>query len=105
MSQNKPPFRADHVGSMLRPTAVLGARRKRKQGAISAEELREVEDTAIRSIVKAQEDIGLEAITDGEFRREMFHLDFLQHLKGVVVKGGIHEINNDQSPQRRYQAE
>lgn len=89
MSKNKPPFRADHVGSMLRPKAVLEARQKRKQGEITTEELREVEDTAIRDIVKAQEDIGLEAITDGEFRREMFHLDFLQHLKGVVVKGGI----------------
>lgn len=85
----KPPFRADHVGSMLRPESVLTARAHRERGEISAEDLREVEDEAILEVVKLQGDVGLQAITDGEFRRQFFHLDFLQHLKGVVVKGGI----------------
>ncbi len=88
-TNGRPPFRADHVGSLLRPQTVLDARARRKRGEISAEDLREVEDAAIADIVKKQEDIGLEAITDGEFRREMFHVDFLQNLNGVAVTGGL----------------
>ena len=88
-TNGKPPFRADHVGSLLRPQSVLDARERRKRGEISAEDLREVEDAAIADIVKSQEDVGLEAITDGEFRREMFHVDFLQNLSGVAVTGGL----------------
>lgn len=87
--ENKPPFRADHVGSLLRPAEVLDARERRRQGEINAEELREVENAAIRTAIAKQEEIGLAAITDGEFRRAFFHMDFLEHLKGVVVKGGL----------------
>ena len=86
---NKPPFRADHVGSLLRPKSVLDARERRKRGDINAEELREIENQAIKQVVKQQEDVGLQAITDGEFRRAYFHIDFLENLKGVVVKGGM----------------
>ncbi len=88
-SNGKPPFRADHVGSFLRSQAVLDARAKRQKGEITAEALRQVEDAEIKKIAAKQEDIGLEAITDGEFRRELFHVDFLEHLKGVVIKSGI----------------
>jgi len=88
-ANGKPPFRADHVGSLLRPKSVLDARARRKAGEISAEELREVEDAAIADIARRQEEIGLEAVTDGEFRREMFHVDFLQNLNGVAVTGGL----------------
>jgi 5-methyltetrahydropteroyltriglutamate--homocysteine methyltransferase len=84
-----PPFRADHVGSMLRPKEVLEAREKRRLGEINAEELRQVEDAAIGKAVKAQEAAGLQGVTDGEFRRAYFHIDFLENLKGVVVKGGM----------------
>lgn len=84
-----PPFRADHVGSFLRPKALLDAREERQQGKISWERLREVEDRAIRDIVKLQESLGLEGITDGEFRRTYFHIDFLEQLEGVETKGGI----------------
>ncbi|MGA8261487.1 MAG: 5-methyltetrahydropteroyltriglutamate--homocysteine S-methyltransferase [Arenicellales bacterium] len=84
-----PPFRADHVGSLLRPQAVLDARARRARGEIAAEELREVEDAAIAKTVKQQEDVGLESITDGEFRRRMFHVDFLKNLQGVAVTGGM----------------
>jgi 5-methyltetrahydropteroyltriglutamate--homocysteine methyltransferase len=83
-----PPFRADHVGSFLRPPALLEARDRFQQGAISREQLRAVEDDAIRDIVRFQEDLGLQGITDGEFRRTFFHVDFLEQLEGVEVRGG-----------------
>jgi 5-methyltetrahydropteroyltriglutamate--homocysteine methyltransferase len=85
----RPPFRADHVGSFLRPKALLDAREQRRTGAITAAQLRMVEDDAIRGIVKFQEDLGLRGITDGEFRRTYFHIDFLTQLDGVETKGGI----------------
>ena len=84
MSQlTQPPFRADHVGSFLRPKYLLEAREKKAKGELSAAELRKVEDRAIAEIVKFQEDVGLLAITDGEFRRTYFHIDFLEQLGGV----------------------
>lgn len=83
-----PPFRADHVGSFLRPAAVMEARQRRGDDEISAEDLREVEDEAIADVVRRQEDVGLHGITDGEFRRFMFHLDFLEQLDGVTVSEG-----------------
>ena len=84
-----PPYRADHVGSFLRPKFLLDARDQFKAGAIDAAKLRAVEDEAIRGIVKFQEDLGLRGITDGEFRRTYFHIDFLTQLDGVETKGGI----------------
>ncbi|HEX4886058.1 MAG TPA: 5-methyltetrahydropteroyltriglutamate--homocysteine S-methyltransferase [Casimicrobiaceae bacterium] len=87
--RSRPPFRADHVGSFLRPRFLLEARDKFKAGAIDAAELRRVEDEAIRGVVKFQEDLGLRGITDGEYRRTYFHIDFLTQLEGVETKGGI----------------
>jgi 5-methyltetrahydropteroyltriglutamate--homocysteine methyltransferase len=84
-----PPFRADHVGSFLRPRALHEARGRCKQGEIDPAALRLVEDMAIREIVRFQEDLGLQGITDGEFRRTYFHIDFLEQLAGVETKGGI----------------
>jgi len=84
-----PPYRADHVGSFLRPKALLDARAQHQQGVLSKAELRKAEDAAIRDIVKFQEDLGLHGITDGEFRRTYFHIDFLEQLDGVEVHGGI----------------
>jgi len=84
-----PPFRADHVGSSLRPKFLLDAREQFKSGAIDADALRKVEDEAIRNVVKFQEDLGLRGITDGEFRRTYFHIDFLTQLDGVETHGGI----------------
>jgi 5-methyltetrahydropteroyltriglutamate--homocysteine methyltransferase len=78
-----PPFRADHVGSFLRPQYLLEAREKKARGDITAEALRAVEDRAIAEVVRMQEGIGLSSITDGEFRRTYFHIDFLQQLGGV----------------------
>jgi len=81
--RNTPPFRADHVGSFLRPKYLLDARAQAASGAITQEALRQVEDKAIGEIVKFQEDIGLKSVTDGEFRRTYFHIDFLEQLGGV----------------------
>jgi 5-methyltetrahydropteroyltriglutamate--homocysteine methyltransferase len=79
----KLPARYDHVGSFLRPKYLLEAREKKAKGEITAAQLREVEDKAIAEIVKFQEDVGLKSITDGEFRRTYFHIDFLEQLGGV----------------------
>ncbi|HYR01154.1 MAG TPA: 5-methyltetrahydropteroyltriglutamate--homocysteine S-methyltransferase [Casimicrobiaceae bacterium] len=84
-----PPFRADHVGSFLRPPALLAARDRFAKGEITRAALRAEEDAAIRDIVRFQEDLGLSGITDGEFRRTYFHVDFLEQLDGVETKGGI----------------
>ncbi|HKI97230.1 MAG TPA: 5-methyltetrahydropteroyltriglutamate--homocysteine S-methyltransferase [bacterium] len=85
----KPPFRADHVGSLLRPKALLAARAQYQKGQITAAQLREAEDAAIKHAVALQEQVGLEGVTDGEFRRTFFHVDFLEQLEGVSVKGGL----------------
>ena len=85
---SKPPFRADHVGSFLRPKALLDARAQFRAGEIDAAALRAVEDEAIRGVVAFQEGLGLKGITDGEFRRTYFHTDFLLQLDGVVEQGG-----------------
>jgi 5-methyltetrahydropteroyltriglutamate--homocysteine methyltransferase len=81
--RSHPPFRADHVGSFLRPAYLLQAREQKAKGEITPEQLREVEDRAIDEIVRFQIDAGLQSITDGEFRRTYFHIDFLDQLGGV----------------------
>jgi methionine synthase II (cobalamin-independent) len=88
-ARNKPPFRADHVGSFLRPKELLEARDQHAKGEITKAALRKVEDEAIRAIVKFQEDVGLQGITDGEFRRTFFHIDFLEQLGGVETHTGF----------------
>jgi 5-methyltetrahydropteroyltriglutamate--homocysteine methyltransferase len=86
MLRSTPPFRADHVGSLLRPKELLAARKLHAEGTLPYESLREIEDRHIRDVVKLQEEeIGLESITDGEFRRALFHVDFLKHIHGVTV--------------------
>jgi 5-methyltetrahydropteroyltriglutamate--homocysteine methyltransferase len=82
-ARKQPPFRADHVGSFLRPAYLLKAREQKAKGEISAAQLREVEDRAIAEVVQFQRDCGLQSITDGEFRRTYFHIDFLEQLGGV----------------------
>jgi 5-methyltetrahydropteroyltriglutamate--homocysteine methyltransferase len=85
MVQTKtPPFRADHVGSLLRPPALLQAREDQKNGRITTADLRRIEDQAIREVIRQQEDIGLEAVTDGEFRRSSWHMDFLYQVGGTA---------------------
>jgi 5-methyltetrahydropteroyltriglutamate--homocysteine methyltransferase len=81
--RQRPPFRADMVGSLLRTQPLKEAREKRQKGEISAADLKAVEDREIRGIVRKQEEIGLQAVTDGEFRRAWWHFDFLERLDGV----------------------
>ena len=83
MQRVKPPFRADHVGSLLRPAALKQARECRAKGEIDADALKAVEDREIKDVIRKQEAAGLQSITDGEFRRSWWHLDFLWGLDGV----------------------
>jgi 5-methyltetrahydropteroyltriglutamate--homocysteine methyltransferase len=79
-----PPFRADHVGSLLRPASLLRAREEFAAGKLPADELHAIEDAAITEVVRRQEEIGLESATDGEFRRASWHMDFIYRLGGVT---------------------
>jgi 5-methyltetrahydropteroyltriglutamate--homocysteine methyltransferase len=83
MPRDLPPFRADHVGSLLRPPQLLRARADHAEDRIDAAELRRVEDEAIRDVVRMQEDLGLQTVTDGEFRRTSWHMDFIYQLDGI----------------------
>src|SRR4249919_4229580 len=90
--RTKPPFRADHVGSLLRPAALKKAREQRAKGEITPVQLKEIEDREIERVIERQEDVGLKSITDGEFRRSWWHLDFLWGLDGAeryVMEQGI----------------
>jgi 5-methyltetrahydropteroyltriglutamate--homocysteine methyltransferase len=87
-TRDTPPYRADHVGSLLRPPALLKAREDFANGDIDADELRAVEDDAIRDVIKLQEDVGLRSATDGEFRRTTWHMDFIYSLGGVSKAPG-----------------
>jgi 5-methyltetrahydropteroyltriglutamate--homocysteine methyltransferase len=88
-AEKKAPFRANHVGSLLRPPELIAARARREKGEIGAAELREVEDRAIRDAVKMQEEVGMPGITDGEFRRTLWHADFLSRIEGIKVVEGL----------------
>ena len=90
--RNKPPFRADHVGSLLRPATLKKAREQRALGDVSPAQLKEIEDREIERVIRKQEEVGLQSITDGEFRRSWWHLDFLWGLDGIekhVMDTGI----------------
>jgi 5-methyltetrahydropteroyltriglutamate--homocysteine methyltransferase len=88
----RPPFRADHVGSLLRPAAVKEARQRRERGEIGAADLKAIEDRAIESVIRRQEEIGLQAVTDGEFRRAFWQIDFLENLDGVESYQGERKV-------------
>jgi 5-methyltetrahydropteroyltriglutamate--homocysteine methyltransferase len=95
-----PPFRADQVGSLLRPGYLKEARGQRQRGEIGAGELKAVEDRAIADLVAKQESVGLRSVTDGEFRREIWHLDFLSQLDGVITKPnpGVKFTGSEEQP-------
>ncbi len=88
-AHHRPPFRGDHVGSLLRPPELLAARDDFAAGRITADQLREIEDVAIAEVVRMQEEVGLAAATDGELRRESWHMDFIYQL------GGIQKVQDD----------
>ncbi|MEE2746490.1 MAG: 5-methyltetrahydropteroyltriglutamate--homocysteine S-methyltransferase [Pseudomonadota bacterium] len=105
MKEIKAPYRFDHVGSLLRPDNLLEARKDWKSGKITAEELRLQEDKAINRCVKFQENVGLSAITDGEYRRESFHVDFLHQIENVTSNWDFDEVvkvgEQNQSQQKK----
>ena len=88
MKRTKPPFRADHVGSLLRPRRLLKARDDFAAGTIDAAELRGIEDEAIRAVVRKQEEAGLQSTTDGELRRASWHMEFIYSLDGISKEAG-----------------
>jgi 5-methyltetrahydropteroyltriglutamate--homocysteine methyltransferase len=92
MPRTKPPFRADHVGSLLRSAALKAARGKRERGEITAAELAAIEDREIETVIRKQEGIGLRSVTDGEFRRAFWNYDFLGELPGVEAYLGERKI-------------
>jgi 5-methyltetrahydropteroyltriglutamate--homocysteine methyltransferase len=92
MQRTTPPFRADHVGSLLRPDVLKEARAKRERGELSAAALTDIEDQEIEKVIRKQEEIGLNSITDGEFRRAFWQIDFLERLDGVESYVGERKV-------------
>jgi 5-methyltetrahydropteroyltriglutamate--homocysteine methyltransferase len=92
MQRTKPPFRADHVGSLLRSPSLRSARERRERNEIASEQLRQEEDAAIEALIARQAEIGLRSATDGEFRRAMWHFDFLERLEGCEGYTAEHGI-------------
>src|SRR5215470_2826880 len=92
MRRTTPPFRADHVGSLLRPAALKDARSRHERGEIDAATLRATEDREIEAVIRKQEEIGLRSITDGEFRRAFWQIDFLEQLEGVESYAGERKV-------------
>ena len=92
MPSSRPPFRADHVGSLLRPAGLHVAREDAKAGRITPAQLRTAEDLAIREAVAMQESIRLQGVTDGEFRRAFWHVDFLTGFDGIEATGGQYAV-------------
>ena len=111
-ARTRPPFRADHVGSLLRPPELLRARENAAAGRIDGDTLRRLEDDAIREAVRRQEEVGLRSVTDGELRRATWHMDFIYQLDGVSTeagtsrrhlpqRGGRHRVDAGRAPRRR----
>src|SRR5215207_10729779 len=86
--RTSPPFRADHVGSLLRPPELLQARKEHEEGRLDAESLKQKEDAAIADVVQMQREVGLQSVTDGEFRRASWHMDFIYSLDGISKAPG-----------------
>ncbi len=103
-TRTKPPFRADHVGSLLRPPELLKAREDHAAGRIDDAELHRVEDAAIEDVIKMQQDVGLSDATDGEFRRHSWHMDFIYQLGGIEQVAGesIHVHFRDEKGEYDY---
>jgi 5-methyltetrahydropteroyltriglutamate--homocysteine methyltransferase len=102
MQRTRPPFRADHVGSLLRPAPLKEARERRARGEISVDDLKAVEDREIETVIRKQEAVGLKAVTDGEFRRATWNFDFLEKLAGVESYAGERKVKfRTEGPQPR----
>jgi 5-methyltetrahydropteroyltriglutamate--homocysteine methyltransferase len=100
----RPLFRADHVGSLLRPTAVRAGFRQLNEGQITAADYRQIQDEAIRHVVKLQEDAGLQAITDGEFRRASYWSHFVEVVEGLAVKPAVYVFRDEHEHEQAFLA-
>jgi 5-methyltetrahydropteroyltriglutamate--homocysteine methyltransferase len=103
-SAGGPPFRADHVGSLLRPKALRAAFRARAEGRMPAEDLRAAQDAAIRDVIRLQEDCGLQVVTDGEFRRISYWEKFVRLTRGLVVKEAMFKFHDEHGHERDFTA-
>src|ERR1700743_333389 len=92
MKRTNPPFRADHVGSLLRSVALKESRGKRERGELTPEQLKAIEDREIEALIRKQEDIGLKSITDGENRRKSWQIDFVSALPGIETVVGQRKV-------------
>src|SRR5712664_2056833 len=99
-----PPFRADHIGSLLRPRKLREAFRKHASGEMPDAQLRAVQDEAIRDVVKLQEDCGLQVVTDGEFRRISYWETFVRLTAGLVVKDAVFKFHDEQGHESEFTA-
>jgi len=99
-----PPFRAEHIGSLLRPTQLIEGHRAFANGAIDEAEFRAIQDTCIRDVVHLQEDIGLESITDGEFRRGSYWSHFIKGVEGFTVRDALHTFRDEQGNELKFTA-
>ena len=91
-SRTTPPFRADHVGSLLRPKIINDAFKNYKAGSITQDEVRAIEDTAIKDVIKLQTDVGLQVVTDGEFRRASYWSTFVERVNGLEISEEIDQV-------------
>lgn len=102
--KSKPPFRADHVGSLLRPKSITNGFKQLSNGEIDAKEFSAIQDEAIRSVVKLQEDAGLKSITDGEFRRNSYWYTFVERVEGLEVKEALFTFHDDHGHAQSFTA-
>ena len=103
-AQGRPPFRADHVGSLLRPPVLRQAFRRRAAGEVDAAEFSKLEDQCIRDVVALQEQVGLEIVTDGEFRRGSYWGRFVERIEGFEIKPASFKFRNDQGHEVEFTA-
>jgi len=102
--RTKPPFRADHVGSLLRPKSITDGFKKLRAGDITEEEFGAIQDDAIRDVIKLQEDAGLKSITDGEFRRNSYWYTFVDRVAGLEVKEALFTFHDDHGHEQSFTA-
>src|SRR5688572_28747262 len=100
----RPPFRADHVGSLLRPPALRQAFRRHAAGEIGEREFADLQDQCIRDVVALQEDVGLQVVTDGEFRRGSYWGRFVERIDGFAIKSAVFKFRDDQGHQVDFTA-
>src|ERR1700730_1276778 len=101
-SDGRPPFRADHVGSLLRPAALRQAFRRHQAGEIDGAEFTRVQDACIREAVRMQEDIGFKVVTDGEFRRASYWARFIERIEGFELRASVLPFKDDQGGQNEF---